>query len=461
MDELGRERIPARYLRAAAFAEGRAVVQLAEEPQATAFIDGRGTVLCRLNLAFEDVTFSNERVILGGQVLTPAGQALFEVMGPWGGRDEGFAEGLLNVRKDGAYGFVDINGQEVITPRFAKASPFAEGLAAVAEMSTMADNQGYIDRNGEWVIQPKFSWANSFSDGLAQVRGGYIDKKGTLVISTEQLSRRLCRNPSCEVRTNDFADGLALVEVWDDWDESHDRFFGFIDHTGAVAIAPRFGLASSFSEGLAAAAADGPYGYIDKAGRWVVRPKFGEAGPFVNGLARVSAVAGKKDDEISLLDFLLSLAERKRIIFWITADFAILALVISFLLPVRYTAVVTLLPPQQNSSMGAALISQLGNMGGIAGLAGTSLGLKNPNDMFVGMLKSRTVEDAMVQHFGLMQEYHKRYLSDACKAFEGHATVDGSTKDGLIHISFIDGDPRRAAEPGGRPRQDSGRRLPL
>jgi hypothetical protein len=296
MDELGRERIPARYLRAAAFAEGRAIVQLAEEPQSTAFIDGRGTVLCRLNLAFEEVTFSNERVILGGQVLTPAGQALFEVMGPWGGRDEGFAEGLLNVRKDGAYGFVDINGQEVITPRFAKASPFAEGLAAVAEMSTMADNQGYIDRNGEWVIQPKFSWANSFSDGLAQVRGGYIDKKGTLVISTEQLSRRLCRNPSCEVRTNDFADGLALVEVWDDWDESHDRFFGFIDHTGAVAIAPRFGLASSFSEGLAAAAADGPYGYIDKAGRWVVRPKFGEAGPFVNGLARVSAVAGKKDE---------------------------------------------------------------------------------------------------------------------------------------------------------------------
>ena len=88
----------------------------------------------------------------------------------------------------------------------------------------------------------------------------------------------------------------AGAEVWDDWDESHDRFFGFIDHTGAVAIAPRFGLASSFSEGLAAAAADGPYGYIDKAGRWVVRPKFGEAGPFVNGLARVSAVAGKKDE---------------------------------------------------------------------------------------------------------------------------------------------------------------------
>ena len=62
------------------------------------------------------------------------------------------------------------------------------------------------------------------------------------------------------------------------------------------------------------------------------------------------------------------------------------------------------------------------------------------------MLKSRTVEDAMVQHFGLMQEYHKRYLSDARKKFENNATIDGSGKDGLIHISVEDRDPRRAAE---------------
>ena len=68
----------------------------------------------------------------------------------------------------------------------------------------------------------------------------------------------------------------------------------------------------------------------------------------------------------------------------------------------------TLLPPQQNSSIGAALASQFGTLGGMAALAGggSSL-LKNPNDMYVGMLSSRTVEDAMVQHFGLMQEYHK------------------------------------------------------
>jgi uncharacterized protein involved in exopolysaccharide biosynthesis len=96
--------------------------------------------------------------------------------------------------------------------------------------------------------------------------------------------------------------------------------------------------------------------------------------------------------------------------------------------------------------MGAALASQLGNMGGMAALAGGSLGIKNPNDMYAAMFKSRTVEDAMVQHFGLMQEYHTRHLSDASKAFERHAIVDASGKDGMIHISVEDSDPRRAAD---------------
>jgi tyrosine-protein kinase Etk/Wzc len=156
--------------------------------------------------------------------------------------------------------------------------------------------------------------------------------------------------------------------------------------------------------------------------------------------------AAKEDDEISLLDLLIVLAERKRIILAVTIVFAIGAIIVSLVLPPRYTATVTLLPPQQGSSMGAALASQLGSMGGMAALAGGSLGLKNPNDMFVGLLKSRTVEDAMVQHFSLMQEYRKKYLSDARKAFENRAIVDGSGKDGLIHISVEDRDPRRAAD---------------
>jgi uncharacterized protein involved in exopolysaccharide biosynthesis len=160
----------------------------------------------------------------------------------------------------------------------------------------------------------------------------------------------------------------------------------------------------------------------------------------------VAGSAAKQEDEISLLDLLIVLAERKRVILCATAVFAVLAIVVSLLLPKSYTANVTLLPPQQNASVNSSLASQLGSMGGMAAMAGGSLGLKNPNDMYAAMLQSRTVEDAVVQHFDLMQEYHARYLSGARKAFENHATVDGSGKDGLIRISVEDSNPQRAAD---------------
>ncbi len=168
----------------------------------------------------------------------------------------------------------------------------------------------------------------------------------------------------------------------------------------------------------------------------------------VDALPAASSAGGgaTEDGEISLLDLLIVVAARKRTVLLVTGVFAVLAVIISLILPIRYTATLTLLPPQESSSMGAAMASQLGNLGGVAALAGGSLGLKNPNDRYVAMLQSRTVEDAMVERFGLMQEYQKRYLSDARKAFQDHTTVDGNGKDGLIHISVEDHDAQRAAE---------------
>ena len=155
---------------------------------------------------------------------------------------------------------------------------------------------------------------------------------------------------------------------------------------------------------------------------------------------------GGVDTEVSLLDLLIILAERKQVIIRLTVIFAMVSVIVALLLPKRYTATVTLLPPQQNSSMAAALTSQLGGMGGVAAFAGGGLGLKNPNDKYVALMKSRTVEDAMVQHFELMKEYRTRYLSDTRKAFEAHSTVDADGKDDLIHISVEDHNPARAAE---------------
>lgn len=154
------------------------------------------------------------------------------------------------------------------------------------------------------------------------------------------------------------------------------------------------------------------------------------------------------DDEISLLDVAIVLAERKRTIAWTTALFAAVSLLLALILPKMYTATVVILPPQQNSSMATMLATQLSSLAPMASLAGGSLGLKNPNDMYISMLKSRSVEDAMIlnPHFELMKEYHAKLLSQARKDFEKHTEVNGNGKDNLIRISVDDRDPKKAAE---------------
>jgi tyrosine-protein kinase Etk/Wzc len=165
--------------------------------------------------------------------------------------------------------------------------------------------------------------------------------------------------------------------------------------------------------------------------------------PDVHGGDHVSGQSAKANDDLSLIDLLIVLAEGKRIIFAVTAGFAIFAILVSLILPKSYTATVTLLPPQENSSMGSALNSQLGSIGA---LLGGGLGLKNTNDTYVGLFKSEALENSMVEHFGLIQQYHVKFLSDARKAFESHVKLDGTGKDGMIHISIVDKDPVRAAE---------------
>jgi uncharacterized protein involved in exopolysaccharide biosynthesis len=159
------------------------------------------------------------------------------------------------------------------------------------------------------------------------------------------------------------------------------------------------------------------------------------------------------DAQISLLDLLIVLGRRKAFLGASTLAVAVLSVIVYMVIPNRFTAMTSLLPPQQNSSLAGALMSQmsggaLGSVGSVAaglGLGG-SLNLKNPNDLAIALLKSRSVEDAMVKRFDLQSRYKNKTVSDARKAFEDHYTIENNLKDGLIRISLTDRDPDKAAE---------------
>jgi tyrosine-protein kinase Etk/Wzc len=79
-------------------------------------------------------------------------------------------------------------------------------------------------------------------------------------------------------------------------------------------------------------------------------------------------------------------------------------------------------------------------------LASGSLGLKNPADMYVSLLTSRTIEDALVRRFDLMKEYKAKRMSGARKELESCSKIVAGTKDGLIRLTVNDRDPKRAAD---------------
>ena len=152
------------------------------------------------------------------------------------------------------------------------------------------------------------------------------------------------------------------------------------------------------------------------------------------------------EEDVSLLEVLLILVRRRKLLIRYTLGGLLVGVLLSLLMPDRYTAVTTILPPQQSASAGSALLAQLGNLSSVASMTQGSLGLKNPNDLQVAMLQSRTVEDAMVDRFELMKEYGKRRKSDARKKLEHFVSIENGAKDGLIRISVTDRSAGRAKD---------------
>ena len=142
------------------------------------------------------------------------------------------------------------------------------------------------------------------------------------------------------------------------------------------------------------------------------------------------------------LEILLVLAREKKLILQVTMGATILAAIMVFIIPKSYTATATILPPQQNQSVLSAMMGQLA---GTQSLDLRDLGLKNPSDVFVAMLKSRTVEDALVNRFDLRKVYGVKSYQDARKKLEKRSEIDPE-KEGLISIAVTDRDPRRAAD---------------
>jgi tyrosine-protein kinase Etk/Wzc len=152
-------------------------------------------------------------------------------------------------------------------------------------------------------------------------------------------------------------------------------------------------------------------------------------------------------NEISFSDLVGSLVRRAKTILWVILASALVSSVVVFLLPSEYTAEAVILTPQQPQPSLSAMV-QLAGMGNNSALSSLSLlsgfGLRNPADLYVGVLESRTIADAIINRFGLRSVYRDKYLERARKHLARRTTIRAG-KDTLIHIKVDDRDPQRAA----------------
>jgi hypothetical protein len=236
----------------------------------------------------------------------------------YGGND-GFYEGLLPVRKNGKWGFVDKTGAAVIPFEYDGAEGFSQGLAQVKK----SGKWGYINKQNQTVIPFEYEdtendgydlHRNSFSsDGLALVKKngmyGYINTSGEVMVPIMYDYTRPASAPEwmAVVEKNDKygyvnADGTEVIPLeYDDvYDFSEglaavkkDSKWGFVNATGAVVVPIIYGDVYDFSGGLALVNGDpsgapwGKIGFVDTSGRVVLPLEYEYAYSFSEGLAVV------------------------------------------------------------------------------------------------------------------------------------------------------------------------------
>lgn len=174
-----------------------------------------------------------------------------------------------------------------------------------------------------------------------------------------------------------------------------------------------------------------------------------ELAPFNgNGAAEASLRRKPSEAGADVLPHLRLLWNHRRLIFRGAVCAAVASALIALLIPVRFQSSTRLMPPDSLSSSGLGMVAAMaGRAGadGISGIASDLLGVKSSGALFVGILGSETVQDALIDEFHLKTVYHDSKIEDARKDLAAHTDVSEDRKSGIITISVTDHDPKRAA----------------
>lgn len=171
-----------------------------------------------------------------------------------------FSDGIAIVQSNGKFGYIDINGNEILPPNYENVYDFKEGVGVI---SSINDEVKYIaDRHGNlkkvmpgFSLNPQFPY---FSNGLLLVKNeegkhGYLNKTGKLVIDCKFS----WAHPFCEGRSAVSLNKYAIGQ------------WAYIGTDGRVLINTEnnFQWASSFQDDKAVVIIKNKLAYINRDGK--------------------------------------------------------------------------------------------------------------------------------------------------------------------------------------------------
>ena len=138
---------------------------------------------------------------------------------------------------------------------------------------------------------------------------------------------------------------------------------------------------------------------------------------------------------------------RRRFFFRTGAIGLLVSTLVAFMIPKSYTSTTQLMPPDPQSTSGMAMMAAMAAKagGGLGAVAGDLLGVKSSGALFIGVLRSQTSQDRLIQQFDLKKVYGTRLVMDARTRLDENTSISEDKKSGIISISVTDHTPQRAA----------------
>ena len=123
------------------------------------------------------------------------------------------------------------------------------------------------------------------------------------------------------------------------------------------------------------------------------------------------------------------------------------ALLIALIIHPEYESTARLMPPDSGGDSNLAMLSAVASRAGglMPGVFGALLGIKSSGALFIGILRSRTVEDRLVTRFDLRKVYGVKLIGDADKSLDDHTIISEDHKSGILTLTVSDRSPKRAA----------------